>query len=97
MEESDREIEKRVSDIIAVAVGDLDAITVAVEDGVAYIEGVVESEQKRRAITSTVHKIAGLKRVITCLATEHVLSFRNAGRKQLYISPPVLMHYHRLS
>src|SRR5437016_3596457 len=41
MQETDRELAKRVCDVVAVATDDIDTITVAVEDGVAYIEGVV--------------------------------------------------------
>ena len=83
MQETDRELAKRVCDVVAVATDDIDTITVAVEDGVAYIEGVVETEQKRQSIISAVQAVAGLDRVITCLATEHVLPrIKSSHRRQ---------------
>src|SRR5437879_2138963 len=66
MEQQDREVARRIRDIIAVASDDIDAISVAVEDGVAYIEGVVSGESERRAILSAVRNVEGLDRVITC-------------------------------
>jgi osmotically-inducible protein OsmY len=92
MEETDRELAERVRDVVAVAAEDIDTITVAVEDGVAYIEGVVENKGQRQAIISAVEKIAGLNRVISCLATEHVLPRSNKSSKQVHVPPPVLMH-----
>ncbi len=97
MEETDRRLAQRIRDVIAVATDDIDAIAVAVEDRVAYIEGVVESEQERRAIASAVRRIAGLNRVITCLSIEHILPRSYTNYKQQRIPPPVLRHSYRLS
>jgi hypothetical protein len=97
MEELDRKLENRVRDIVAVASDDIDAITVAVEDRVAYIEGVVENERKRRVIASAAGRVKGLRRVITCLATERVLPLGVSSRKRLDVAPPVLMHFYSLS
>src|SRR5437868_14511703 len=97
MEELDLKLESRVRDIVAVATDDIDAITVAVEDRVAYIEGVVEDERQRRAIASTARNIKGLRRVITCLATERILPMSAAYRRRLNVPTPVLMHFHSMS
>src|SRR5262245_20060056 len=97
MEELDRRLESRVRDIVAVATDDIDAVIVAVEDQVAYIEGVVEDETKRQAISDAVGKVKGLRRVITCLATERVLPLGTMRRSRLDLPPPVLMHFHSLS
>lgn len=97
MEDTDRKLAKRICDVIAVATSDIDAITVAVEDKVAYIEGVVASEHQRQAIISAVYRIEGLNRVITCLATEHVLPRSKASNGQPYIPPPVVIPSYRLS
>jgi predicted neutral ceramidase superfamily lipid hydrolase len=97
MEEVDRRLESKVRDIVAVATDDIDAVTVAVEDRVAYIEGVVGDEGKRRAIANTVRNVRGLRRVITCLVTEHVLPLNAVAGKRMDVPPPVLMHFHSLS
>ena len=96
MEQQDREVARRIRDIIAVASDDIDAISVAVEDGVAYIEGVVSGESERRAILSAVRNVEGLDRVITCLAAEHILPMRPDDTHGA-VPPPVLMHYYSLS
>ncbi len=97
MEETDRRLAQRIRDVIAVATDDIDAIAVAVEDGVAYIEGVVASEQERRAIASAVRRIDGLNRVITCLSTEHILPRSSTESRQQRIPPPVMTHSYSLS
>ena len=73
MEEQDRLATKRICDIVAVAVNDIDSVTVAVEDGIAYLEGVVPSEEQRQAIVRAVRQVDGLHRVISCLAAEHAM------------------------
>lgn len=73
MEGLDRELERRVRDVVAVVTEDIDAVTCEVEDGVAYIEGVVPSERERRLISRAVSRIEGLTQVITCLSTERVM------------------------
>lgn len=97
MEDTDRDLAKRIQDIIAVVAEDIDTITVSVEDRVAYIEGVVESEQQREVIAAAVRNIAGLRRVITCLATEHVLPTRSKERRSPNLQPTTLLRYHSLS
>jgi hypothetical protein len=82
---------------VAVATEDIDAVTVAVEDRVAYIEGVVPTEGQRRAIVQAVQKIRGLKRVVACLAAERILPRQSADKKDLPLPAPVLMHYYSLS
>ena len=97
LKNQDVELARRVRDILAVATDDIDAVTSEVEDGVVYIEGVVPSEQHRRAISGAVRELDGVSQVITCLATEHVLP--NATEKEstpLYPAP-VYMHYYSLS
>ena len=88
---------KRIRDIIAVATDDLDSITYSVEDGVAYIEGVVPSEEERRKIVRAVRKVDGLTRVIVCLATEHVLPQHKSDSSIVAVPATVLMHFHSLS
>ncbi len=98
MEERDVELERRVRDIIAVVLEDIDSVTCEVEDGVAYIEGVVPSDERRRTISKIVGHLDGLASVVTCLATERVLpSADREHAADLLFSPPVLMHYYSLS
>lgn len=97
LKDQDVDLARRVRDILAVATDDIDAVTSEVEDGVVYIEGVVPSEQHRRAISDAVRELDGVSRVITCLATEHIMP--NAAEKEsapLYPAP-VYMHYYSLS
>jgi hypothetical protein len=93
----DQVLERRVRDIVAVAVPDIDAVLVEVEDGVAYVEGVVPSEHHRHLILSAVEQVKGLRRLITCLVTEHVVSPVPASNAITLCSAPVLMHYYSLS
>jgi osmotically-inducible protein OsmY len=97
MDRQDLELQRRVRDVIAVITEDLDAVTYEVEDGIAYIEGVVPSERERIQISNTLSKIEGLTQVVTCLSTEKIM--QTAGH-QAAVDPmptPVLMHYHSLS
>ena len=97
MERQDEELQRRVRDVIAVVTEDLDAVTFEVEDGVAYIEGVVPSERERRQISKAVGRIEGLKQVFTCLSTEHILPTPSQHATTNLTPTPVLMHYHSLS
>lgn len=97
MEEQDKELARRVRNIVAVVADDIDCITCEVEDGVAYIEGVVPTEQHRREISSAVRKLEGLSHVITCLATEHIMPTPSAYQDSSSYPAPVRMHYHSWS
>ena len=98
MDIADIELAKRIRDVIAVTTDDLDSVSFAVEDGVAYIEGVVPNEEQRRAVVRAVRNVKGLARVIVCLATEHVLPQQHRHAARLVPVPAsVLMHYHSLS
>ena len=97
MEGRDHELERRVRDVIAVVTEDIDAVTCEVEDGVAYIEGVVPSERERRLISKTVSRIDGLTQVFTCLSTERIIPSPVPHEATDSLPPPVLMHYHSLS
>ncbi|MDQ3706612.1 MAG: BON domain-containing protein [Chloroflexota bacterium] len=97
MERHDEELQRRVRDIIAVVTEDLDAVTFEVEDGVAYIEGVVPSERERRQISQAVSRIDGLRQVFTCLSTERILPAPRQHSSTQLMPTPVLMHYHSLS
>ena len=97
MQGLDHELERRVRDVVAVVMDDIDAVTCEVEDGVAYIEGVVPSERERRQISRAVSRIAGLTQVFTCLSTERILQTPTLGTATDLLPTPVLMHYHSLS
>ena len=97
MEVRDQELQRRVRDIIAVVSEDIDAVTCEVEQGVAYIEGVVPSDEERRMISQAVRQVDGLTHVITCLATERVIAMSNEAPETVLYPTPVMMHYHSLS
>lgn len=96
MERLDRELERKVRDVIAVVTDDIDAVTCEVEDGIAYIEGVVPSERERRLISKTVSRLNGVTQVFTCLSTERIMQ-SPSQYAQADLLQPVLMHYHSLS
>lgn len=93
----DETLTRRIRDIVAVATTDIDGVRVEVEDGVAYIEGVVSSADEARIITRAVGGLRGLTRVVTCLSTEKVLAAANEEAAENILPPPVLMHYYSLS
>ncbi len=93
-QQTDLELARRVRDILAVATDDLDAVTSEVEDGIVYIEGVVPTDEQRRAISNAVRHLEGVNNVITCLATEHVLPSSNEQEGNLLYPAPVYMHYY---
>jgi osmotically-inducible protein OsmY len=97
MENTDTQLAKRIRDIIAVATDDFDAVNFAVEDRVAYIEGVVPSKEQQHSIIHAVRNLDGLDQVVVCLATEHVLPQRANNSNLVQVPPTVLMHYHSLS
>ena len=97
MEGRDEELQRKVRDIIAVVSEDIDAVTCEVEHGVAYIEGVVPSDEDRRLISRAVKQVDGLTHVITCLATERVMTMSNEAVETVLYPTPVMMHYHSLS
>ena len=94
MAEHDVELARRVRDIVAVVADDLDDVTFDVEDGVVYIEGVVPTEEQRRAITNAVSHLDGLDRVVTCLATEHVLPAPTDVSPNTLYPMQLYMHYY---
>ncbi len=94
MAEHDVELARRVRDIVAVVADDIDNVTFEVEDGVAYIEGVVSTDGERRAISHAVAELDGLDRVVTCLATEHVLTAASDVGGGVLYPAQVYMHYY---
>lgn len=93
MMNQDVELARRVRDVVAVVTDDMDSVSFDVEDGVAYIEGVVPSDERRRAITNAVAHVSGLDRVVMCLATEHVLPNGTEREASPLYPPQVFMHY----
>jgi hypothetical protein len=96
MNGTDGLLQRKILGIIAVAASDLDAVTVDVEAGIAYIEGVVASSAERAVIIDTAAKLEGIEKVVDCLACERVLE-QSAASAAANIAMPVLMHYHSLS
>lgn len=94
MADNDVELARRVRDIVAVVADDMDNITFDVEDGVVYIEGVVPTDEQRRAISSAVSQLDGLDQVVSCLATENVLPAQATFEKSTLFPPQVYMHYY---
>ncbi len=97
MEERDQELKRKVRDIIAVVIPDIDAVMCDVENGVAYIEGVVPTERERRQISMAVRRIDGLAHVVTCLSTERIMKPATEHENCELYATPVIMHYHSLS
>jgi hypothetical protein len=93
---SDFSMTKRLLDILAVSVDDLDAVSVRVVGGVAYIEGLVSSDQQRQLISRLAERTPGIRKVVTRLATENVRVSPARLWNALAVPPPVLMHYYTL-
>lgn len=97
MEERDQELKRRIRDIVAVVTPDIDAVVFDVEDGVAYIEGVVSTEDERTQISSAVRRLEGLTHVVICLSTEHIMRVCTARQNRELDAAPALVRYHSLS
>jgi hypothetical protein len=93
----DETLTRRIRDIVAVATEDIDGVRVEVEDGVAYLEGVVSSAREANAISRAVRRLPGLYHVVTCLSTEKVRSTLAEPIVVSTLPTPVLMHYYSLS
>lgn len=96
MRTSDFSMTKRLLDILAVSVDDLDAVSVRVVSGVAYIEGLVSSDQQRQLILRLAERTPGIRKVVTRLATENGRVSPARLWTALAVPPPVLMHYYTL-
>lgn len=97
MDERDKAIEQRIRDIIAVTTSDIDAVTVDVEDGVAYVEGAVPNEAERRALVNTIRQVRGVRGLVACLSAEHVRPVQTAESDDAPKPPPALLGYYSLS
>jgi hypothetical protein len=93
---SDFSTTKRLLDILAVSVDDLDAVSVKVLGGVAYIEGLVTSDQQSQLILRLAKRTPGVRKVVARLATDYGRMRPPNLRKPLAVPPPVLMHYYSL-
>jgi hypothetical protein len=93
----DAALMRRIRDIVAVVTKDIDAVRVEVEDGVAYIEGVVASPTEARAISRAIGRLRGVSRIVTCLSNEKVRAAQVETKVTAITSAPVLMHYYSLS
>jgi hypothetical protein len=93
----DETLIRRIRDIVAVATKDIDGIRIEVEEGVAYLEGVVSISDEAEAIARAVGRLRGLSDVVTCLSTEKVLAAAHEATVEFALLPPVLMHYYSLS
>jgi hypothetical protein len=93
----DAALTRRIRDIVAVVTKDIDAVRVEVEDGVAYIEGVVGSPTEARAMSRAIGKLRGVSSVVTCLSNETVRAAQVETIVTAIPSAPVMMHYYSLS
>jgi hypothetical protein len=82
--------------MLGVSVDDLDAVSIKVEDGVAYIEGAVSFDQQRRLISRPAHGPTGVRNVMGRIKTENGPPGQARDCKPLAVAPPVLMHYYSL-
>lgn len=95
MEERDHDLKQKVRGIIAVVTPDIDAVMCDVEDGIAYIEGVVPTDLQRKQISAAVCRLQGLTHVIICLSTERIIKSTGEHSRPLAAAP--VMRYHSLS
>lgn len=93
----DEALRKRMRDIVAVVAKDLDCVRVDVEDGVAYVEGVVSSAEEANTIVRTIARLRGLRRVVTWLSTETVMDAHTDNKVDDIVPTPVVMHFYSQS
>lgn len=97
MEERDQQLKRRIRDIIAVVTPDIDAVMFDVEDGIAYIEGVVSTQEQRTQISNALRQLDGLTHAVICLSTEHIMRVCTARQNRELNATPALVRYHSLS
>ena len=93
----DEALAHRIRDIVAVVASDLDSVRVEVEDGVAYLEGVVSSAEEAGTILRAIAKLRGLTHVVTWLSTETLMPAPHEIQYERIVPSPVLMDYHSQS
>jgi hypothetical protein len=57
----------------------LDSVQVDVEDGIVYLEGVVESAVHKQLLETLVRRGQGVRSVVNCLALEHTVYWPSFG------------------
>ena len=60
-----------------------------VEDGVVYLEGVVESAGQKHTLEQAVRRLRGVAGVINCLAVEHVTPSQGYRLPECPLTPTI--------
>ncbi len=63
-------LSKKLSNVV----GDTSNVRVEVEDGVAYLDGVVSNPQLRNAIEESIHNTDGVNNVVNSIVVEHIVN-----------------------
>ena len=69
---TDKELTHTVRCSLVVLLDDFDTVRVEVEQGIVYLEGIVGDAAQKRAIQQMILHLPAVRRVINCLALEHL-------------------------
>lgn len=61
-----------------------------VEDGIVYLEGLALNPEQKRGIETALQRLRGVRRVINCLALEHVARLPHAALAAFPLYTPAL-------
>ena len=68
------DVNKKLEDVI----GDISDVRVEVEDGIAYLDGVVSSPKLRMDIEETTRNTEGVGNVVNSIVVEHVVNLAHS-------------------
>jgi transcriptional regulator of aromatic amino acid metabolism len=69
---SDIDLARRVRQILALLLDDIDTVQVEVEHSVVYLEGVAVNAAEKQKIDQHIRRLPGVREVVNCLSLEHV-------------------------
>ncbi len=69
------DVNKKLSDLA----GDTSNVRVEVEDGVAYLDGVVGNHRLRSEVENTIRNAAGVGKVVNSIVVEHIVNLAGSG------------------
>ncbi len=69
---TDKELTRTVRRSLVLLLDDFDTVRVEVEQGIVYLEGIAGDAVQKHAIQQMILHLPAVRRVINCLALEHL-------------------------
>lgn len=69
---TDKELTRTVRHSLVLLLDDFDTVRVEVEQGIVYLEGIAGNAAQKQAIGHMIMHLPAVRRVINCLALEHL-------------------------